>query len=299
MNLAHLRYFALLADTGSFTVAAARANVTQPTLSAGIRRLEDTFGAVLIERGRRATLTAAGARLLPHARTILAEWRAARDETTRPAPTTRIALGVHSSIPAAALKAALLRLRDDVPDAAVELVEGEPSALEQMLARRRIDLWLGALPADADRAVTRAALRARLVVHAASDHVLARRGVCRLADLADLAFAIRPGCEITAEAARAFATRGARPRIVARAADDEKLMAIAASGLAMVLLPDWRRAPGTSQVEIADLAATRRYGFRWRTDRAAAVAPLVDALSDMRWLAPRRGDDPARADAAH
>ena len=49
MNLTLIRYFMAVAETGSFTRGAERANVTQPTLSAGIKRLEESLGAY--ERG--------------------------------------------------------------------------------------------------------------------------------------------------------------------------------------------------------------------------------------------------------
>src|SRR3546814_10275918 len=70
MNLTLIRYFMAVVETGSFTRGAERANVTQPTLSAGIKRLEQSLGAILFERGRSAQPTPAGARFMPHARLL-------------------------------------------------------------------------------------------------------------------------------------------------------------------------------------------------------------------------------------
>src|SRR5262245_13852547 len=81
MNLAFIRYFLAVADCGSFTTAAERCHVTQPTLSAGIARLEEEVGATLFERGRPSALSAAGHRLLPHARAMVEAWQAARVES--------------------------------------------------------------------------------------------------------------------------------------------------------------------------------------------------------------------------
>lgn len=68
-----LRHFAFIAQHGSFTAAARHAHVTQPALTASIQRLEAQMGARLFERGPGgATLTAAGAALLPRARAALA-----------------------------------------------------------------------------------------------------------------------------------------------------------------------------------------------------------------------------------
>lgn len=74
-----LRHFVLIADLGTFTHAAARAHLTQPALSASIRRLEDKMGARLFHRDRRgASLTAAGEALLPHARAAIGSVEAGR-----------------------------------------------------------------------------------------------------------------------------------------------------------------------------------------------------------------------------
>src|SRR5689334_10647954 len=68
-----LRHFLLIADHGTFTEAARRAHLSQPALSASIRRLEDQLGARLLHRGPGgAALTAAGDALAPRARAALA-----------------------------------------------------------------------------------------------------------------------------------------------------------------------------------------------------------------------------------
>jgi len=68
-----LRHFTLICELGTFTRAAARAHLTQPALSASIRRLEQALGAELLHRSRRgASPSAAGAALLPFAHAAIA-----------------------------------------------------------------------------------------------------------------------------------------------------------------------------------------------------------------------------------
>jgi DNA-binding transcriptional LysR family regulator len=68
----HLRTFAAIADTGSFTRAADTVAKTQSAVSMQMRRLEERVGKPLFERdGRASRLTADGERLLPYARRIL------------------------------------------------------------------------------------------------------------------------------------------------------------------------------------------------------------------------------------
>jgi len=71
--LDELRCFLLIVEHGSFTAASRPAHLSQPALTAAIRRLEQAFGARLLHRGRRgAEPSAAGRALLPSARAALA-----------------------------------------------------------------------------------------------------------------------------------------------------------------------------------------------------------------------------------
>ena len=69
LDLNLLRVFVAVADAGSATAAAARLYITQPAISAALKRLSVAVGAPLfIRRGRGLALTARGARLLTSAR---------------------------------------------------------------------------------------------------------------------------------------------------------------------------------------------------------------------------------------
>jgi len=72
LELRHLRYFVAVADAGTFTHAAERLFIAQPTLSQQIARLEQAIGTPLLVRGRDGVqLTTAGAVLLDAARDVL------------------------------------------------------------------------------------------------------------------------------------------------------------------------------------------------------------------------------------
>jgi DNA-binding transcriptional LysR family regulator len=72
MNLNHLKFALEVAHTGSFTQAAAACFVTQPTLSNGIKHLEDGLGGKLFERTtRHVKLTQFGTHMLPAIQAML------------------------------------------------------------------------------------------------------------------------------------------------------------------------------------------------------------------------------------
>ena len=85
MNLAPLQTFLAILETGSLVRAAERLNVTQSTVTARLKALEDDLGQVLINRLKSgATPTAAGLRLRRYAETMLGLWGQARHEAALP-----------------------------------------------------------------------------------------------------------------------------------------------------------------------------------------------------------------------
>jgi DNA-binding transcriptional LysR family regulator len=81
MIIRHLRYLTALARERHFARAAAACNVTQPTLSAGIKQLEESLGVLIAERGQRYLgLTEEGERVLAWARRVLVDYDSLRQE---------------------------------------------------------------------------------------------------------------------------------------------------------------------------------------------------------------------------
>src|SRR3990172_8581461 len=74
MELRHLRYFMAVAEAQSFTVAAQRLHISQPTLSHQIKQLEGFLGTALFDRAaRKVGLTSAGRVFRPYCERALRE----------------------------------------------------------------------------------------------------------------------------------------------------------------------------------------------------------------------------------
>jgi DNA-binding transcriptional LysR family regulator len=95
MELRQLRYFAKLAELGSFHGAAEALGIAQPTLSQQLKTLERDCGVTLVKRTTHSvSLTEHGQRLLPRVLRILDEVRAARAELSNTSAAARTSLRV-------------------------------------------------------------------------------------------------------------------------------------------------------------------------------------------------------------
>ena len=122
MDIYQIRYFLAIVETGGFTKAAERLLVSQPSLSAGIKKLERELGVILIERGgRKAILTPAGQFFLTKAQSILAEYQSALNElkTFKSQPILRLGLLRTSRISSFARLIGVFR--QTYPQVAIEL----------------------------------------------------------------------------------------------------------------------------------------------------------------------------------
>ncbi len=85
MNIAAIQTFLAIVETGSLVRASERLNVTQSTVTARLKALEEALGQTLITRSKSgATCTSAGLRLQRYAQTISGMWRQARLEVSSP-----------------------------------------------------------------------------------------------------------------------------------------------------------------------------------------------------------------------
>ena len=279
MNLAFIRYFLAVAETGGFTAAAERCHVTQPTLSAGIGRLEEEIGARLFDRGRRAAFTEAGQRLLPHARAMVEAWQAARAEQRSAKRTKLVRVAIGSTLPIQAamgwLAAAQRRLGFDL-----EISEGTAAVVTERWRRGRCELALFPTrePLASDNSVT--LVREAYVLAAATEHRVATRDRWAASELADTPFVARADCEAHDDAQRLLAAAGVRPRAVLRSANEERCAAAVLAGLGVTLMPRSLLRPGLAAAEIREVALERRVMLAWRDETdPEIVAALRDAAT--------------------
>ena len=154
LELRHLRYFVALAEVGSFTHAAERMFIAQPTLSQQIRRLEEIIGAPLLQRGREGLrLTAAGTVLLDASRDVLSlvDHGVSRTRQAAGLGRQRLRVVVPPSLPEALAVTIASRLRSAAETAGVDVawLERPLDAEFSLIQQRQADAGLGWLTTSA------------------------------------------------------------------------------------------------------------------------------------------------------
>lgn len=273
-----LRYFLAVVDQGGFSRAAAHCNVSQPTLSVGIAKLEQAVGTQLFTRSsQRVQLTPAGTRLLSHARRIEAEFnlaqRSVAAEDDVPVPVGR--LGVLASIPGALIAQAVAQLGPQ-ERGAIEIFYGSERDLIGRLERGRIDVALS-LIRGGDRFPARAVAEEGYGVALAASHRLAGRAEVAAEELADEVMIVRRHCEALADTSRHFTQRGVRPPFALRATNDERVLQMVAAGLGLTVMPCSYRWPGVARPALAGFTARRTIGYL----RQPGGGPAQDALAPL------------------
>jgi DNA-binding transcriptional LysR family regulator len=193
LEFRHLRYLVAVADAGTFTHAAERMSIAQPTLSQQIRRLEEMVGTPLLHRRRDGVeLTAAGSVLLEESRTMLSllEHGVSRSRQAAGLGRPRLRFVLPPDLPEQLAVATTSRLRSTAAAAGVgvEWLEAPLDAEFTPIRERRADAGLGwltspteALPEPLD-VMTLADFEPEVWIPAA-----ARTGDRRPIDIAELA----------------------------------------------------------------------------------------------------------------
>lgn len=145
ITLAELRYVVALADQRHFGKAARACNVTQPTLSAQIQKLERTLGVPLFERSSKSVLpTTVGERVVEQARVVLDATEKLRDLATsgRAVLSGPLRLGVIPTLGPYLLPHFVPALQAEYAGIELELRELKTSELLDELAAHRLDAGL-------------------------------------------------------------------------------------------------------------------------------------------------------------
>ncbi|MGE0740046.1 MAG: LysR family transcriptional regulator [Hyphomonadaceae bacterium] len=284
-----LRYFLAVAELGSFSKAAQRVSVTQPTLSVGIAKLEDEVGARLFERTtRRVSLTPAGSRFLAHARRITQEYEAALRDVAEAPQLKRVRAGVLSTIPARDLERVVARHAKSTDGEALEILDSTERDIANRLSDGRLDAALTILRPSL-QSFAQERLRSELyVLFVAATHKLAGAESIEGGELAGETMIVRRQCEGLPEISRYFTNRDVRPFFSLRTLNDDRAMSMVAAGLGVTVAPESFKGPGLAALKLAGLDLVREVGLVFSDRLRERSGAFVDAVRATYGVSARR-----------
>jgi LysR family hydrogen peroxide-inducible transcriptional activator len=289
MNLRDLEYLVALAETRHFGRAAERCHVSQPTLSAQLRKLEALLGVALVERRpRRVALTAAGEAVVERARRMLQDAedirglaRASQDPLSGP-----LKVGLIPTLGPYLLPRVASKIAKALPKLALLLHEYQTAPLVERTLAGELDLAILALPAETRGLATRPLFEEPFLVAMPAGHRLSARKRVKAGDLeGEKLLLLEEGHCLRDQALEVCGHVGTEEQAF-RATSLETLRQMVASGLGLTLLPGlaaegpFASTPGLAVRPFVPPAPHRVIGAAWRrsTSRGEAIAQVCDQL---------------------
>jgi LysR family hydrogen peroxide-inducible transcriptional activator len=263
MELHQLRYFSAVADTGSFSRAAEKCHVSQPSLSQQIQKLESELGGRLFDRlGRSVRLTDLGEAFLPRARSVLHELSSAKDELTERLQSEAgpVVIGAIPTIAPYWLASRLATFSRKFPKVHLTIAEEITPVLLDRLRAGSVDLAVLALPIRGHEFEAHPLFTERLYAALPKAHKLARRPALQLADLRrDPFLFLRDGHCFRDTAVAACDRARLDPLVVFESGHLSSLLAMVGAGMGVSLVPEMAvdKSKPCRFVRIADPQAQR------------------------------------------
>ena len=286
MNLRDLQYLHAVAHTRHFGRAAQQCNVSQPTLSMQLKKLEDYLGVTLFERTQKQVLiTPIGEAILARADTILNEAKAIRQLAKNASDPLAgdFRLGAFPTLAPYLLPTAVPLIHDALPNLRLLLVEEKTGDLLTALKAGRIDAALLALPLDTSGFETTPLFADPFMLAVPLNHALAKRKSVTIDDVArEPLLLLDEGHCLRAQALELCHISGGDEQQEFRATSLETLRQMVASGIGVTLIPKlaMKQGDGIRYIPFKENNVSRTIGLVWRkqTSRSEAIKQMAETI---------------------
>lgn len=267
MQLRELEWFTTLAETQHMTEASARLNISQPTLSRALGRLERKLGVQLFDRHQnRLRLNRYGEIFQSHALRAISELDRGEEHITTLVDPDRgsVSLGFMSSLGGWFIPDLLNRYRRYAPSTSFELRGGASAAMVDDVRAGAIDIGFVALEPVADDFDWIPLGREELCLVVPAGHAFEERDEVSFADLENVPMlSLTAGCALRQVTERLCREAGVSPRIEIEVTELSTLRGLVAAGMGVAVMPTPRselRAAAIQAIPFSDPAAYRSYG---------------------------------------
>lgn len=243
MDIRELRTFIAAAETGSFTRAGGRLQISQSAVSQQIRLLEESLGASLFtRRAREVSLTQAGSVLLPYARQIVAKLDEARAVVSdyESLGRGRVVIGAGGAVCHHLLPRLLKEFSDQFAKVEIQVISGFSNETLQRTVDGVVDLGIVVLPLQHGGVVTTELGRDELVAIAQPGHRWAELPRVRARDFVDESLVVYERNSQTFRIIERFLLEeGVFPRFAMEISDLEAVKRMVEAGLGVAVMATW------------------------------------------------------------
>ena len=241
MEIHQLRYFVAVAEKGSFSRAAQREHVSQPSLSQQIQKLEAELSQQLFDRlPRKVVLTEAGRRLLPYARQLLTDLaEAGRNVAVLDQEVAgRLAVGAIPSISVYMLPRLIGNFQRSHPKVTFELFEDTTDKLAHRLEDGTLDLVLASLDDHAPALKHYSLGKEPLLLLVPEKHRLATNKAIKWSELgAEKFLLLHEEHSLAKKVHHLLAANNLHPELVLQGAQLVTIARMVAAGLGVTVIP--------------------------------------------------------------
>lgn len=279
----HLRFLVAVVDYGSAIKAAERLHISQPTISAGLKALEEELGGGLFDRSgpsnRPLRLTLKGQRFYQRALNILEQCESALEEFAgQSTEKVKIILGVIDTLPQDVVADALLLFKAAEPNVSLNWWEGSSRKVTSWFSQERLDIvWnnVGDLTPNA-----KLLWRERLVAVVNPDHpYIKTAGTISIRDLAKYPFIHRSRCELDPLGQARLKGAGVKLNVQGRVEREDLAFRLVKHSQSFTLAPEKLVPPGLISVEVSGLNIERNIGLQWQVGTPLRViSALTSAI---------------------
>ncbi|WP_037024715.1 LysR family transcriptional regulator [Cupriavidus sp. GA3-3] len=276
-TLKQIQHFVAIAETGQVSRAAQRCNVSQSSMTASLKGLEDVVGAPLFSRHAAGVkLTAAGIRFLRHAQQIEAAVRDAVSAASVTPSTVAgaIRLGVTETITAYVLPKLLPALEQKFPLLELEILERPRGDIEADIQAGKLDLALllvSNLP-EMHHIGCETLLRSPRQLWGHPDHPLMQLEQISLTDVARHDYILLDMDEHIATVIKYWGQYGLTPSVRLQSCSIEAVRSLVAAGRGVSILSDLVYRPWSLEGQrilrrsLSDRVPSMDVGLIWRLD---------------------------------
>lgn len=282
ITLRQISYFALTAEIGSVSGAAAAARISQSAITESIRALEGKMGAsFFVRHARGVSLTYEGHQFLRHAKLILATVKDATDAFANREQhfSGTLQLGVTSLVAGYFLADILARFRRVFPDVAVNVTEDERSYIEHLLISGELNLAL-MVTSNIEEEMALAIetlVRSRFRLWLSSKHDLVDSSVVQPSDLQSENIIVLAADDVLQSVSDWLRKEGLDDRVILQTSSVEAVRSLVGTGAGVAILPDIALRPYTLEGDrlearaIKGLSMTLDVGLVWRHGSSATA----------------------------